>query len=92
VEAAVIARVDQGPGLLFFLLFALDEFNDVGMLGVQDDHLGRAARLAAGLDHAGEGVVALHERKPGLKRFRRRPKIRGCCAGAKGWCPRPSRP
>ena len=31
------------------------------MIGVQDHHLRRAARLAAGLDHAGEGVEALHE-------------------------------
>ncbi len=31
------------------------------MIHVQDHHLGGAARLAAGLDHAGKGVKALHE-------------------------------
>ena len=31
------------------------------MIGVEDDHLGRAAGLAARLDDAGEGVVAAHE-------------------------------
>ena len=31
------------------------------MVGVEDDHLGRAAGLAARLDDAGEGVEALHE-------------------------------
>jgi ribonucleoside-diphosphate reductase alpha chain len=30
-------------------------------VGIEDDHLGRAAGLATALDHAGEGVVALHE-------------------------------
>ena len=32
------------------------------MIGVQDDHLRRAARLAARLDDAGKRVEALHER------------------------------
>src|SRR5271166_2556258 len=31
------------------------------MVDVEDDHLGGASRLAAGLDDAGEGVEALHE-------------------------------
>ena len=31
------------------------------MIDIQDHHLGGAARLAAGLDHAGESVEALHE-------------------------------
>ena len=31
------------------------------MVGVEDHHLGRAARLAAALDHAREGVETLHE-------------------------------
>ncbi len=45
----------------FFFGFALDEVDDVGMVDVEDDHLGGAAGLAAGLDDAGEGVEALHE-------------------------------
>ena len=58
---AVVALADQRVGLGFFLLLALDELDDVGMVDVEDDHLGGAARLAAGLDDAGEGVEAFHE-------------------------------
>ena len=58
---AVIAHLNQRPGLGFFFGFALDEVYDVRMVDVQDDHLGRATRLAAGLDHAGKGVKAFHE-------------------------------
>ena len=61
VEGAVVAGIDQGPGLLLFFLLRLDEVDDVGMVGVEDDHLGGAAGLAAALDDAGEAVVALHE-------------------------------
>ena len=61
-ERAVVAGVDQRPGLLLFLDLAVDELDDVRVIGVEDHHLGRAARLAAGLDDAGKGVVALHER------------------------------
>ena len=50
------------PGLaLLFLDLALDEVFDVGVVDVEDDHLGGAAGLAAGLDDAGEGVEAAHE-------------------------------
>ena len=45
----------------FFFRLALDEVDDIGMVNVEDDHLGGAARLAAGLDDAGEGVKAFHE-------------------------------
>ena len=58
---AVVAGVDERLGLGFFLGLALDEVDDVGMVDVEDDHLGGAARLAAGLDDAGEGVEAAHE-------------------------------
>ena len=58
---AVVAGSDEGVGLGFFLRFALDEVDDVGMVDVEDDHLGGAAGLAAGLDDAGEGVKAAHE-------------------------------
>ena len=61
-ERAVVAGIDQGPRLLLFLDLAIDEFDDVGMVGVEDDHLGSTPRLAARLDHAGKRVVALHER------------------------------
>src|ERR1051326_7078684 len=58
---AVVSHGDQGVGLGFFFLLALDELDDVGMVDVEDDHLGSAARLAAGLDDAGEGVESFHE-------------------------------
>ena len=45
--AAVVTVLDQRPRLGFFLLLALDELHDVGMVDVEDDHLGGAARLAA---------------------------------------------
>jgi hypothetical protein len=35
-----------------------DELDDVRVVGVEDDHLGGAAGLAAALDDAGEGVEA----------------------------------
>jgi hypothetical protein len=44
---------------------AVDELEDVGVLGVEDDHLRGAAGLAARLDDAGEGVEALHEADTG---------------------------
>ena len=46
-ERAVVAGVDERPRLLLFLDLAVDEVDDVGMLGVEDHHLRRAARLAA---------------------------------------------
>ncbi len=58
---AVVAGLHEVPGLLLFLDLALDEVFDVGMVDVEDDHLGGAAGLAAGLDDAGEGVEAAHE-------------------------------
>ncbi len=60
-EDAVVACGHQGPGLALFGDLALDEVGDVGMVDVEDDHLGGAAGLAAGLDDAGEGVEAAHE-------------------------------
>ena len=61
-ERAVVAGVDQRPRLLLFLDLAVDELDDVGMLGVEDHHLRGAARLAARLDDAGKRIEALHER------------------------------
>ena len=58
---AVVASLDEVPGLLLFVDLALDEVYDVGMVDVEDDHLGGATGLAAGLDDAGEGVEAAHE-------------------------------
>ena len=58
---AVVSGDDERAGLGFFFRLALDEVNDIGMVHVEDDHLGGATRLAAGLDDAGEGVKAFHE-------------------------------
>ena len=63
VERGVVARFDQRPRLLFLFDFALDEIDDVGMVGVEHHHLGRAPRLAARLDDAGTRVGGLHERQ-----------------------------
>ncbi len=60
---AVVALLHEGPGLGFFLGLAVDELNDVGVVDVEDDHLGGATCLATGLDDAGEGVETAHERK-----------------------------
>src|SRR6202007_2119349 len=58
---AVVSHGDQGVGFGFFFLFALDELDDVGMVYVEDDHLGGAASFAPGLDDAGAGVDTPHE-------------------------------
>ncbi len=61
-EARVVAGLDEGPRLLLLVRLRIDEVEDVWVAGVEDDHLGRAACLAARLHDAGERVVALHER------------------------------
>ena len=63
VERRVVAGVDQRPGFALFLGFALDEIHHVGVVDIQDHHLGRAPRLAARLDHARKRVKAFHEGK-----------------------------
>ena len=66
VQRAVVARFDQGMGLLFLAGFAIDEIEDVRMIHVEDHHLGGPPGLAATADDAGEGVVSLHEgNRPG---------------------------
>ena len=47
---------NQGGDLLLFLDFEIDEGFDVGMIDVEDDHLGRAAGGAPGFDRAGGGI------------------------------------
>ncbi len=63
VERGIVARFDQRPRLALLFLLALDELDDIGMVRVEDHHLGRAAGLAARLDHAGRGVGRFHERE-----------------------------
>ena len=61
VDRRIVALLDQHLRLVLFLHLAVDELDDVRMIHVQDHHLRGAARLAAGLDHAGERVETLHE-------------------------------
>src|ERR1700751_5103347 len=58
---AVVSHGNQGVSFRFFFLLALDEFDDVGMVYVEDDHLGSAASFASGLDDAGESIESFHE-------------------------------
>ena len=61
VEVHVEAGVAQRPGLALLAGLAPDELLDVGVVDVEDDHLGGAAGLAARLDGAGRRVGAPHE-------------------------------
>ena len=61
VEVHVEAGVAKRPGLALLDGLAPDEVLDVGMVGVEDDHLGRPAGLAARLDGARRRVGASHE-------------------------------
>ena len=58
---SVVSLRDQRVRFGFFFTFAFDEIDYVGMVDVEDDHLGGAAGLASGLDYSGEGVEAFHE-------------------------------
>jgi hypothetical protein len=46
-ERSVVAGVDQRPGFFLFLHLAVDEIENVWMVGVEDDHLGGAPGLTA---------------------------------------------
>ena len=66
-DDVLAAQVHVEPGvaestdLVFLARLGLDELGHVGVVHVEDDHLGRAAGGAAGLDRAGRGVGAAHE-------------------------------
>ena len=57
VEAGVAQRAD----LVLLARLGLDELLDVGVVDVEDDHLGRTTGGATGLDRAGGRVGAAHE-------------------------------
>ena len=63
VVGAVVALLDERPGLLLLLHLGFDELLDVPVPIVQRVHLGGAARLAAGLHHVGHLVIDLQERQ-----------------------------
>ncbi|CAM5243549.1 hypothetical protein SVIOM342S_06632 [Streptomyces violaceorubidus] len=92
-QVHVEARVAQGADLLLFLHLGLDEVLDVGVVDVEDDHLGRAAGGAAGLDGAGGGVGAAHEgdRSRGVAAGGRG-RLPWSCGSGRGSGRRPSRP
>ena len=77
VECALVAGIDQRPRFALLALLRLDEVEDVGMVGVENHHLRRAASLAAALDHAGERVVAAHERHRSRRRAAAGEKLSG---------------
>ena len=59
--AADLGAGDEGRDLLLLLHLPVDVLLDVGMIDVDDDHLGRAPRGAARLDGAGSAVADLEE-------------------------------
>ena len=61
VEVHVEAGGLEDAGLALLDGLAPDELLDVGVVDVEDDHLGGPAGLAARLDRAGRGVGAPHE-------------------------------
>ena len=61
VEVHVEPGVTQRPSLALLLDLAPDELLDVGMIGVEDDHLRRPSGLAARLDRARRRVGTAHE-------------------------------
>ena len=61
VVGAVVALLDERPGLLLLLHLGLDELLDVAVPIAQRVHLGGAAGLAAGLHHVGHLVIDLQE-------------------------------
>src|SRR5260221_4862812 len=61
-EVHVEAGVAQDPDLLLLAGLGHDEFLDVGVVDVEDDHLRRAPGGAARLDRPRRGVGAAHER------------------------------
>ena len=58
VEAGVAQRAD----LVLFARLGVDELLDVGVVDVEDDHLGRTTGGATGLDGSGGRVGTAHER------------------------------
>ena len=62
VEVGGVAGGDERPDLVLLLLLPVDELLDVGMVDVEDDHLGGAPGGAARLDGPGGAVADLQER------------------------------
>ena len=63
VVGTVVALLDQGPRLLFLLLFRVNELLDVAVPVAERVHLGGAPGFAAGLHDVGHLVVNLQKRQ-----------------------------
>src|SRR4029077_10467640 len=63
IVAAVIALLDQRPGLFLFLGFRLDEFLNIRMPILQCIHLGSTPRLPTTLHHVSNLMMDLEERR-----------------------------
>ena len=61
VKRAVVALLHESPGLLLFLLFAVDEFLDVAVPVAKRVHFGSAAGFSARLHDIGDLVVNFEE-------------------------------
>ena len=61
VEVHVEAGIAKHAGLALLDHLAPDEVFDIGMVGVENDHLGGSAGLTAGLDRAGRRISSAHE-------------------------------
>src|SRR5207247_8932296 len=61
LNAPVVSRVDERPGLLLLVRLRPDELDNVGVIGVEYDHLGRTPRSPTRFYDAGERIGAFHE-------------------------------
>ncbi len=72
VEVGLVAGADERAGLLLLAHLPLDEVDDLRVVHVEADHLGRAARGAAALGGARGAVEDLEEAHQAARRCRRR--------------------
>ena len=91
-EVHVEARVAEDADLLLLARLGLDELLDVGVIDVEDDHLGRPPGGAAGLDRAGRGVGAAHERDRAAGRAARGQQLLAGADAGTGSRPAPEPP
>ncbi len=61
IERTVVPCVDQSPYLFFLIFFAINELNDIGMIDIEDYHLGSSSSLTSRFDDTSKGIVAFHE-------------------------------
>ncbi len=62
IERAVIPRIDQGPYLFLLLRLAVDKFDDVRMIYIEDYHFSSSPSLTTRFNNTGKGIISLHER------------------------------